>query len=505
MTTTNTRTGRTTAARDTPVARTIAADGAAEGPLASASTLVFGLYLVLVIVEYGGLSAQIPILRALRFTTVLSYALFALVARRARLGEAFATPQVKMLGALLFMTVLSVAHADVQTYAFNAMRPMFESILFMIVTAYVLDRRSRVEGFAAVLAAIAAVLVARNLSKLGQDARVGAFAAPYFMGDGNDFAWATVIILPLALALVVGRTWLPLKAVGLAGAGACVLAIVGTQSRGGTIALAATAFYGWWFVAQRRALGAAAVVVLALGVMMVAPAGYFNRMQTVSGYEEDNSAQARLQAWGAAIRMAGDYPLGVGAGNFNSAYGRHYNTADGRVGWGAARWVSAHSIYFKVLGEYGFLGLGLLIALIVCNIRSNVVTRRLIREAPGEAPLDDRWPAFVNMSVIGFAVAGAFLTGVNYPHMFLLTGCTLALRRLVELERRPANVPLPAKSTTRPAQPDAAERRPGGARPVPAGFVPRAARRPAAPHAAPPSVPVRVPGPLGPRPSRPRI
>jgi hypothetical protein len=55
--------------------------------------------------------------------------------------------------------------------------------------------------------------------------------------------------------------------------------------------------------------------------------------------------------------MAFDYPLGVGAGNFNSAYGRFYRGNIDPKAWGAARWISVHSIYFAVLAEYGFLGL----------------------------------------------------------------------------------------------------------------------------------------------------
>ena len=51
-------------------------------------------------------------------------------------------------------------------------------------------------------------------------------------------------------------------------------------------------------------------------------------MNTMENYEEDSSAQGRLRAWHAARQMALDYPLGVGANNFSSAYGRFYIPAD---------------------------------------------------------------------------------------------------------------------------------------------------------------------------------
>ena len=405
--------------------------GAAE---VKGTRLVFLGYLVLVAVEFLGLSNEIPALKELRFTTLLNYALLLLIVPRIRLADIATTVQFRLLIGLLFLTTLSVLYAYVQTYAFDAIRPLAESISFMLLTMYVLDRRSRLDKFMVVIAVVAAVLVARNLSRLGASSRAGAFAAPYFMGDGNDFAWALIVMMPIALALVLGRRNPTFRLIGLGAAGLCVLGIIGTQSRGGTLGLAAAALYGWWFVAKRRLLGAAAVVVLAIAVVIIAPKGYFTRMQTVAEYEEDNSAQARIQAWGAAIRMAVDHPLGVGAGNFNSAYGRFYNDPNGRVGWGAARWISAHSIYFKVLGEYGFLGLTMLVWLIGVNIRDNFASRRPLRDSRAEAPIDDRWPAFLNMSIIGFAVAGVFLTGFSYPHIFLLSGLTLSVRRIVRLE-----------------------------------------------------------------------
>ena len=81
--------------------------------------------------------------------------------------------------------------------------------------------------------------------------------------------------------------------------------------------------------------------------------------------------------------MALDYPLGVGAGNFPSSYGRHYrNFETTRIGYGAGRWIAAHSIYFSVLGEYGFLGPIMLIWLIVACMKGNVASGRVFRQHP---------------------------------------------------------------------------------------------------------------------------
>ena len=110
-------------------------------------------------------------------------------------------------------------------------------------------------------------------------------------------------------------------------------------------------------LAKRKAATAIALVLVVGVALLFAPSGYVNRMQSIDNYQDDSSAQGRIRAWKASARMAIDYPLGVGAGSFNSAFGRFYMPTDAQ-GWAPNRWISAHSVYFKVLGEYGFLGLG---------------------------------------------------------------------------------------------------------------------------------------------------
>jgi putative inorganic carbon (hco3(-)) transporter len=255
----------------------------------------------------------------------------------------------------------------------------------------------------------------------------------------------------------VGRRWITTKAFAFAVVGLCILGNIGTQSRGGTLGLVAAVLYGWMFVMRRKVVGVVIVVVFAIGVVAVAPNGYLSRMGTVAKYEEDNSAQQRLQAWGAALRMARDHPLGVGAGNFNSAYGRRYNPStvgqgEARVGWGAARWISPHSIYFKVLGEYGFLGCALLIWLIVANLIDNFRSGKLLTAAGDRAAFDPRWAGLLNMSILGFAISGIFLGGFRYPHLFLLSGLTVALKRAAAVPVASEAVAVPAQrpSMTRP-------------------------------------------------------
>jgi probable O-glycosylation ligase (exosortase A-associated) len=412
----------------------------AMDPLMKGTLVFFIGYLTLILVEYIGLANEIGALKAMRFSTLLSYTLALIALARYGFGTVAEHRQVKIIFALIAMTVLGMLHAVVRTYAYNSIQPFLDSFMFLTLSFLLVDRRTRIDMLAVVFVVVALVLYLRNGDKLGSAMRVGGFRAPYFMGDGNDFAWGLNVLLPIIAVLLLGKRNIVMRGIGLVGCAVCLLAIVETQSRGATLGLGAALLYYWLGVAKRKTLGAVGVALVVIVVMLVAPSQYFSRMESISDYEEDNSAQARLQAWGAAIRMATDRPWGVGAGNFSTAYGRIYRPSedDSRMVWGNARWISAHSVYFKVLGEYGFGGVALLIWLIFANLRDNIRSRRLLLAAGDRAPVSDYWPVLLNMSIVAYAINGIFLGGFMYPHIFLLTGLTLGAKRLAA--RAPAEL-----------------------------------------------------------------
>ena len=313
-----------------------------------------------------------------------------------------------------------------------------------LVTVFVADRASRLTRLSAVFSGVVLVLVLRNLDKLTSSERVGVMKAGYFMGDGNDLAWGLVTILMFPLFLLLGPHSIALRGLGGIAALAAVGGIVGTQSRGATLALGASMLTYWFFVARQKLLGVGALLLAVAVIAAVAPPQYFDRLKTLQNVEEDTSAQGRIRAWNAAVSMALTRPFGVGAGSFNSAYGRFYMPQED--GWGAARWISAHSMYFKILGEYGFGGLFLLLAILGTNLLDQLRMTRQIRESPERFSIPMVWPGLLAVSLVGYAVAGTFLGGVAYPHLFLLTGLTVACKR--ELAASQAAT---AANTTTPA------------------------------------------------------
>jgi O-antigen ligase len=403
----------------------------------SGMNLWFTVYTLVVLVEYSGMSIHIPALGASKVPTLLAYGCFIAVASAAG-GAAFTGfPQLRILLAFLVWSALSVLWAVVRSIVPVTTRFLGDYFTFTIATAFLLDTRKRIDRISLLVAGLIIVLALGNVDKLS-GARLGSYWAPYFMGDGNDFAWGLLTLMVFPLNLVLGDRRLITRAIGLAAVAVGVNAVLGTQSRGAFLAMCAGTLYYLVFVSRRKALGFALVALLGAGVFFASPSGYGDRMGTIANYEEDDSARQRTVAWKAAFQMAQDFPLGVGAGNFSAAYGHFYIPADAH-GFGAFRWMSAHSVYFRVLAEYGFGGLIMLLSLMFLCFRDNLASARQVDARPQVYDLPAWWPALLNISMSMYCVGALFLGGFNYPHLFLLAGLSMATTRAIAEDSRRAD------------------------------------------------------------------
>lgn len=415
-----------------PVASTSATtQGTVE--MAGSTVLFLGL-LSLMLVEYIGLTKDIPILKLIRYSTLTAYTLMAIVIARVGPKALVEYPQSKALLAFVGFTGFTVIYAVVRSYVPTALRAHLDYFALYLTTLYLVDRRKRFDLLSLTCSVITILLVVRNLPKLGQEQRTAVFTAGYFMGDGNDFAWGLLTLLPFSIYLLIGkRRPIHYRLIGLAGLACGLLGVIGTQSRGAALALAAAGLFYWFKLAKRKAATAAALAIVVTGAAIVAPPTYFDRLKSIENYEEDSSAQGRLRAWKAAVNMAIDYPLGVGAGSFNSAYGRFYMPSHVE-GWAPNRWISAHSVYFKVLGEYGFLGLAIVLWVIYSCMRMNLRNLARVRATPDVYSVPDTWPALIALGFVAYSVAAVFLGGITYPHLYFLAGLTVGCDRILAAE-----------------------------------------------------------------------
>jgi probable O-glycosylation ligase (exosortase A-associated) len=94
---------------------------------------------------------------------------------------------------------------------------------------------------------------------------------------------------------------------------------------------------------------------------------------------------------------------------------------------------AAHSVYFQALGEHGFLGLGLYLLVGLSTWRTG---SWIIRNT--EKLKEYRWAynlaTMIQVSLIGFAVGGAFLSLLYFDVPYYLMAAMVATRILVEKE-----------------------------------------------------------------------
>lgn len=242
--------------------------------------------------------------------------------------------------------------------------------------------------------------------------------------DRNHIAVALLFVIPLMNWLRMHSQHAAVR-LGLAVSMALTLfAAIGTQSRGALVAMIAVAAVLWLRTRGKIVSGIAIGLSLA-AVIGFMPQSWVDRMTTIEHFEEDASAMGRLRIWEAAWRIAIARPLT--GGGFRAYYDQ--DVVDAYAPGIRAR--AAHSIYFEVLGEHGFVVFALWLAMIILGL---LYTRRIISAARGRPDLV--WAADLarmsQVSIVAYLVGGAFLS-LAYWDVFwtlmIVLGATHAIVR----------------------------------------------------------------------------
>jgi putative inorganic carbon (HCO3(-)) transporter len=204
-----------------------------------------------------------------------------------------------------------------------------------------------------------------------------------------------------------------------------VIAILGTYSRGGLIGLAVSALFLWSKSQRKLLLGICGVAVLLLGYAIM-PDSWTQRMDTIQSAEKDDSFQGRVQVWRFSYNIALARPF-VGGGLGASEDGTVFNTySTDYVPFGRA----AHSIYFQVLGDHGFAGLFIYLALLGAVWRQCMAVKKRAARHPELAWAVDL-ATMIQVSWAGYMVAGAALSMAYYDLAYIELGAIVALRQIV--------------------------------------------------------------------------
>jgi probable O-glycosylation ligase (exosortase A-associated) len=401
----------------------------------------------LIAAEYFGLGYFVPAYKAFPFALFSSMLMFVYLASKNKFSELFEYKTATYTVIFILLTTFALVHGLIRSYVEAPLKAQIGYFIYMYLCVYLITNPKQFRFFTLILVAVHAALVIINIEKAGGP-RIGFYEGGYFLGDGNDFAWSQNMVFPLAIHLAFTSKNALFKYLYIGLTGIILVGIIGTSSRGGFLSLAAGILYYLVYISNKKLVGVLLISILSIGIIIFAPSSYFSRMGTIVEYEEDTSAMGRLKAWRSATEMAIDHPLlGVGAGSFNSAYGRFYRRPDDPV-----RWISTHSAYFKVLAEYGFPGTIIFLLCIWHNLKINRETERLISENSAQLEITAFWPQCMNWATITWAVSAFFLTGYSYPHLYVLMGLTIALHRMVAKEVE--NIAEPITEKPAPSRPN---------------------------------------------------
>jgi putative inorganic carbon (HCO3(-)) transporter len=232
-----------------------------------------------------------------------------------------------------------------------------------------------------------------------------------FIGGNNEIGLAMLVVIPLLyyLYLSTTRRWIRYGLIVTMVLSA--IAVLGTQSRGAFLAIIGMAGFLWWRSPRKLLPGVAIVLagVLALAVMSDA---FVARMETIKTYQEDSSAMGRLYAWATAVNVANSRPFGAGFAMYEQAVANRYGagfTFGGLINPKVLAARAAHSIYFQVLGEHGWIGLFLFLALWVLAWRR---ANRLRVSSRGNREMQwvHQLASMSQVALVGYAIGGAFLS-----------------------------------------------------------------------------------------------
>jgi putative inorganic carbon (HCO3(-)) transporter len=247
--------------------------------------------------------------------------------------------------------------------------------------------------------------------------------ADSFIEGNNELALALLMTIPLMrfLQMQINSRWAKhgMTALMLLSAASAL----GTRSRGALIAIIAMAVMMW--LRDRRKVASGLLIVIA-AVVLVAflPEQWGERMSSIGDYQQDTSAMGRINAWWMAFNLAKDRFFGGGFAISTGIVFAAYAPVPDDVH-------AAHSIYFQVLGEHGFVGLALFLLLWFLVWRTASWLRK-----NGPAHPESAWTAdmgaMCHASIAAYLVGGAFLSLAYFDLPYDVLVLLVVARRWVQ-------------------------------------------------------------------------
>ena len=371
--------------------------------------------------------------------------------------------QVLIVLLMLYCWVTTIG-ADFPVEAKEKWDWVWKTLIFAAFLPLTLRTRLRIEALLLfMILSASSIIIVGGIKTIASGG--GGYGQLNLMVDNNSGLYEGSTISAVAIAIIPIIIWFMshgtifkpdwrVRGFCLALVFACLLIPVGTSTRTGLVCIGLLAVLSVRAV-KRKALYLAAVAALGLAAIPFLPSAFTDRMNTIKTYDADESASTRLAVWKWTIEYAKTHPFG---GGFEAYRGNRIrydlkSTGDAaapgpRVETDKAR--AFHSAYFEMLGEQGYLGLAIWLAINFIGVFRMEILRRRYADPASEFAWAGPLAAALQSGQIIYLFGAAFVGIAFQPFVYMLIGAQIGLdtyltRKRSEQTFRPMRRALPSR------------------------------------------------------------
>lgn len=363
-------------------------------------------------------------------------------------------PRQMLMLALLFYCLWTTRTADFPVDAQYKWEWVWKALAFAIFLPLTLRTRLRIESLLLFMVLSAAsIIIVGGIKTLGSGGGYGELnlmvsnnAGLY---EGSTISTVAIAIIPLILwfsrfGTVFAADW-RVRTFCFALVFSCLLIPVGTSTRTGLLCIGLLGLLMLRDVKRRLTYLALAGAAGMLALPFL-PSGFTQRMETIGTYQADASASTRLAVWAWTLDYVQQNPFGGGFNAFLQNRIRYEKVAV--VGEGGNQTVERslevdkarayHSAYFEMLGEQGWPGLFLWLAINLGGLfRMEVLRRRYAKADAREAWVVPLAAALQNGHIV-YLFGANFVAIAFQPFVFMLIGAQIGLDTYLARKRAEA-------------------------------------------------------------------
>jgi len=263
----------------------------------------------------------------------------------------------------------------------------------------------------------------------------GLIGSPGWFRNSGEFAIQMLIYGPLAISVVISlkKYWGKYKLWFLYFAAASgIISVIGASSRGAQLGLVGIVLV-FLLKLKGGVKGIVLLAILSYGLYQVLPEEQLQRFNSMG---TDNTSLQRFAYWEVGMSIIEEFPV-LGIGYFNwMEYVRHLYPD----GLGVYHVVQLpHNIYIQVASEQGYLGLLMFILMALTAFYLNYKTRKTTEMLENKFLYNLSYG--LDAGLIGYLIAGTFVTVFYYPFFWIQISMIVALYSVAHMQYKKTKKP----------------------------------------------------------------